>query len=119
MKRLAFAFILVVVLFSACETKNEVSQSGISKEVAFEGVSNYCHSVYDWSVAEGNPDIMYLEMGEETEAEYQVIFRSYTGAFVYFYVDKSSGITRLVEYVPALEIEEETGTINIYDYLKS
>ena len=70
-------------------------------------------------MAEDNPDIMYLEMGEDTESEYQVIFRSYTGSFVYFYVDKSSGVTRLIEYVPSLDIYEEAETINLYDYLKS
>jgi hypothetical protein len=48
-----------------------------------------------------------------------VIFRSYAGTFVYFYVDKSSGTTRLVEYVPTLDIEEEAGTIDLYDYLES
>jgi hypothetical protein len=57
-------------------------------------------------------------MGEETETEYQVVFRSYTGTFVYFYVNKSNGNTRLVEYVPTLNIEEDAGSINIYDYLK-
>ena len=40
-------------------------------------------------------------------------------AFVYFYVDKLSGVTRLIEYVPSLDIQEEAGTINLYDYLKS
>ena len=61
---------------------------------------------------------MYVTMGEETETEYQVIFRSYTGAFVYFYVDKASGTTRMVESVPSLDVEEETGTINLSDYLE-
>ena len=48
-----------------------------------------------------------------------MIFRSYTGAFVYFYVDKLSETTRLTEYVPTLEVEEDAGTINLYDYLES
>ena len=30
---------------------------------------------------------------------------------------KSDGKTRIVEYVPALDIKEESGTINIFDYL--
>ena len=137
MKKQAFIFIMVFLMsasLTACGTKNdttdipftsddttstETPQNSISKEMAYEGVYNYCHSVYDWSIAESNPDIMYLKMGEETETEYQVIFRSYTGSFVYFYVDKISGVTRLIEYVPSLNIEEETGTINLYDYLKS
>lgn len=128
MKRLIFvlAFVLLMsAVLSACKTENETasdpiaSQNSISEEMAFEGVNNYCHSEYDWEVAKDNPEIMYVEMGEETEAEYQVVFRSYTGSFVYFYVNKSNGTTRLVEYVPTLNVEEEAGSINIYDYLKS
>ena len=85
--------------------------------MAYEGVSNYCHSAYDWTVAEDNPDIMTLEMGEETDSAYQVVFRSYTGALVYFYVDKASGSTKMVEYVPNLDIKNDAGTINLFDYL--
>ena len=92
--------------------------------MAYEGVNNYCHSEYDWSVVEDeqksqsfDPSIMYVKMGEETESEYQVIFRSYTGAFVYFYVDKASGKTRMVEVVPNLDVENEIGTIDLFEYL--
>ena len=94
------------------------SASKITAEMAYEGVSNYCHKEYDWSVAEENPDIMYLTMGEETDSAFQVVFRSYTGAFVYFYVDKTSGTTRMVEKVPSLNVEEDAGTINLFDYLE-
>ena len=93
------------------------SVSKITADMAYEGVFNYCHEAYDWSVAEENPDMMYIQMGEETETEYQVVFRSYTGAFVYFYVDKTSGTTKMVEKVPNLGVEEESGTINLFDYL--
>ena len=86
--------------------------------MAYEGVSNYCHKEYDWSVAEDNPDIMYVQMGKETDSAYLVVFRSYTGAFVYFYVDKASGTTRLVEKVPNLDVEEDAGTINLFDYIE-
>ena len=121
MKKVILALVLVLLtgaVLSACKTENDTaSQNGISKEMAFEGVDNYCHSEYDWTIAEENPEIMYVKLGEETETEYQVVFRSYTGSFVYFYVNKSDGTTRLVEYVPTLNIEEDAGTINIYDYL--
>lgn len=99
-------------------TENNISESIVIKEMAFEGVNNYCHNEYDWTLAEDDPTMMYVEMGEESENEYQVIFRSYTGAFVYFYVDKSNGSTRMVEYVPNLDVENETGIINLYDYLE-
>ena len=87
--------------------------------MALKGVSNYCHSAYDWSAAEENPSIMYVEMGDETDSAYQVVFRSYTGAFVYFNVDKSSGTTKIEEYVPALNVRSDAGTIEIYDYLNT
>ena len=116
MKQIVYSFILTVLLLSACHSN--APKSEITAETAYEGVNNYCHSTYDWSVAEENPSIMYVTMGEETDSTYQVIFRSYTAAMTYFYVNKATGATRMVEYVPALDIENETGTINIFDYLK-
>lgn len=94
------------------------AESGITEEMAYEGVYNYCHSAYDWSIAEDYPDIMYVVMGEESETEYQVIFRSYTSALVYFYVDKSDGTTRITErgLFPDFE-ESDIGSIYLYDYL--
>ena len=59
---------------------------------------------------------MFVQMGEETDSAYQVVFRSYTGAFVHFYVDKTSGTTRMVEKVPSLNVEEEAGVIDLFDY---
>ena len=116
MKHIAFSFILIALLFCSCGTNT--SKSEITAEMAYEGVSNYCHSAYDWSVAKENPSIMYVQMGEETDSAYQVVFRSYTGAFVYFYVNKTSGTTRIEEYVPTLDVRNEAGTIEIIDYLK-
>lgn len=109
----------VLLLCSCCKSKTDLIQSaGITAEMAYEGVNNYCHKEYDWSIAKENPSIMYVRMGEETETEYKVIFRSYTGAFVYFHVDKASGATRMVEHVPSLDIESEAGTIDLLDYIE-
>ena len=120
MKRTLIASLTILLLFCSCHNKKAdlTQQSGITAEMAYEGVSNYCHSEFDWSVAESNPSIMSLEMGEETDSEYQVVFRSYTGSYVYFYVQKSTGTTRMVEYVPVLDIKSESGTIDLYDYLE-
>lgn len=90
----------------------------LTAEMAYEGVSNYCHSAYDWSAAEENPSIMDVSMGEESDSAYQVVFRSYTGAMVYFYVNKTSGSTRMEEYVPALDITSEAGTFDLFEYLE-
>ena len=119
MKQIVIVLVVTALLLNSCGSKgtNE-PQSKTTAEMAFEGVNNYCHSAYDWSIAKDNPDIMGVEMGEETNSAYQVIFRSYTGAFVNFYVDKASGTTRMEEYVPTLDVKNEAGTIDIFDYLK-
>lgn len=123
MKRVMKLWMLLVIVLSIvscmfiCSCSSPATKSIISAEMAYEGVSNYCHSAYDWSAAEGNPSIMGIETSEETDSTYHVVFRSYTGALVNFYVDKVSGTTRLVEYVPALDVQEEVGMINLFDYL--
>ena len=114
MKHIALSFILTALLYCSCGANS--TKSEITAEMAYEGVNNYCHSAYDWSVAKDNPSIMYVQMGEETDSAYQVVFRSYTGTFVYFYVDKASGSTRMEEYVPTLDVRNDAGTINLYDY---
>ena len=101
-----------------CSCTGNAPKGKITAEMAYEGVSNYCHGAYDWSIAEENPSVMGIEMGEETDSAYQVVFRSYTGALVNFYVNKASGTTRMVEHVPTLDVKNEAGTINLFDYLK-
>ena len=129
MKYIAFIFIFVALFLCSCnnikvndtqssDVQSEDTLRTITKETAFEGVNNYCHREYDWSVAKDNPDIMYVQMGKETDSAYQVVFRSYTGAFVNFYVNKTSGTTRMEEYVPTLDIRNEAGSIDIFDYLE-
>ena len=116
---ITLSIVLVTSLLCSCGSKGtNGSQSEITADMAFEGVNNYCHKEYDWSIAKDNPDIMYVQMGEETDSAYQVVFRSYTGAFVHFYVNKTSGTTRMVERVPNLNVEEDAGTINLFDYLE-
>lgn len=130
MKYIAFTFVFLVLFLCSCrnnqagvtassDVQTEDTLRIITEEMAFEGINNYCHSAYDWSVAKDNPDIMYLTMGEETDSAYQVVFRSYTGAFVHFYVDKTTGTTKMVEKVPSLNVEEDVGTINLFDYLEN
>ncbi len=115
MKKFLVAIVMLIGMV-ACTTNT--TKSEITAEMAYEGVSNYCHSAYDWSVAEENPSIMYVQMGEETDSAYQVVFRSYTGAIVNFYVDKASGTTRMEEYVPTLDVRSDAGTIELFDYLE-
>ncbi len=125
---IVFSFMFVALLLCSChnnradvtsssDVQTEDTLRTITADMAYEGVSSYCHSAYDWSIAKDRPDIMYVQMGEETDSAYQVVFRSYTGSFVHFYVNKISGNTRIVEIVPSLGVEEEAGTINLFDYI--
>ena len=116
MKHLATLLALTALLLCSCHHSD--STGTITAQMALEGVNNYCHSEYDWSVAKDNSSMMSVTMGEETETEYQVVFRSYTGALVHFYVDKATGTTRLVETVPALGVDSAAGTINLLDYIE-
>jgi hypothetical protein len=113
-KPFALFFALSLLLLSSCGGKTAV----ITADMAREGVSNYCRSNYDWSPAEDHPDLMYVTLGDETDSTFQVIFRSYTGSFTYFQVNKSGGRTKMTEYVPALNIEQDAGTIELLDWLK-
>ena len=56
MKQIVYSFILIALFLSAC--RSNTPKSEITAETAYEGVNNYCHSTYDWSVAEENPSIM-------------------------------------------------------------
>ena len=120
MKYLVLPTLFTFLLLCSChkDKTDSVQHVSMTSEMAYEGVNNYCHSEYDWSIAKENPDMMSVVMGDDMESEYKVIFRSYTGALVYFYVDKASGKTRIVEHVPTLNIENEVGTINLFDYLE-
>ncbi len=116
MKPFIVIFPLPLMFFLSCGSGHPDKR--ITAENAYEGVNKYCHDVYDWSAAEENPSIMNVEMGAESDSAYEVVFRSYTGATVHFYVDKKTGNTRIVEKVPNLNIENEAGTIDLSDYLE-
>ena len=120
------SFALAALMLCSCKKADtsETPETKITAEMAFEGVNNYCHEEFDWTITEENPDIMYVTMGEETDSAYQVVFRSYTGSLIHFYVNKLTGKTRMVTKVPNLGVEEDdgeyqssNGTINLHDYL--
>ena len=71
MKYIAFTFFFVALLLCSCnnnkvndtqstDLQTEDTLRTITEEMAYEGVNNYCHKEYDWSVAKDNPDIMFV-----------------------------------------------------------
>ena len=116
--RYTFIIIAAIFLFSCHRNADATKRTEVTAEMAYEGVSNYCHETYDWSVAAGDSAIMSVTMGEETDSAFLVVFRSYTGAYVNFFVEKGSGKTRLVEFVPALGVQNDAGTIDLFDFVE-
>ena len=105
MKKLITICLLATMLLCSCGSKStKESQSKITAEMALEGVSNYCQSEYDWSMAKDNrlqteshPSLLEDGRGAKEEGE--------------------ANPDIMVESVPALNVEEETGTINLFNYL--
>ena len=54
MKKMVFVLVGVTTILVSllCSCGNNAPKSTITEEMAFEGVNNYCHSAYDWSIAE-------------------------------------------------------------------
>ena len=70
----------------APEENPVVEENAFTQEMALEGVNNYINTIFGENISEENRALMSVTNGEETETEYEVIFRSYTGAYQYFYV---------------------------------
>lgn len=100
------------------ETETEVSsEAGISdgsnemitEEQALSAIKNYCHI--------SNPDLkdieeageypVYWEVESSDDKQIVVLFRSYTGAEVRYYIDRASGDTYVTEFVQGITSEEE------------
>lgn len=99
----------------ACQGEKRVSD-----EQALAAVKRYCQI--------SNPDLMsiekagevpvYWELSSSDEQQIVVLFRSYTGAQIRFYIDPVSGNTYVTEFVPGIS-SEETRTdesLNVWDY---
>ena len=94
----------------------------ITEEQALSAVKNYCHI--------NNPDLsdiekegeytVYWEIESEDDDEIVVIFRSYTGALIRYYIEPVSGDTYVTEYVPGITSEEQKTDeqFNIRNYVE-
>ena len=99
----------------------EADGSKLTDEQALSAIRNYCYS--------RNPDLegivtageypVYWELSSGDEHETVVLFRSYTGALVRYYIDRATGETYVTEFVPGITPEEERTdeSFNIRDYI--
>ena len=103
------------------ETAGEDKTDVITEEQALEAIKEYCFA--------NNPDLeemigsddytIYFDVSSNDAGEIVVLYRSYTGAEIRYYVDPASGETYSTELVPGI-IDEEQRTeesFNIRDAL--
>ena len=102
----------------AADTENDL----ISDDQAITAIKNYCHI--------SNPDLeniekegeypVYWEVQSSDENEIVVLFRSYTGSQIRYYIDPVSGDTYVTEFVPGITSEEEKTDeeLNVKDYME-
>ena len=93
----------------------------LTDEQALSAIKNYCLI--------GNPDLMEIVQAEEypvywdvsscDEKEVVVLFRSYTGAQIRYYIDRITGETYVTEFVLGITPEEmrTEERFNVRDYL--
>ncbi len=106
----------------ASDEQGVPEEMDITEDQALEAVKEYCHI--------NNPDLKDIEDDEEYPTYWEVstnednqivvLFRSYTGALVRYYVDPTTGETYVTEFVPGITDEEERTdeSFNIKDYMK-
>lgn len=97
------------------------SNGTLSDEQALSAIIQYCYT--------GNPDLedivnaeeypVYWEIASSDEHEIVVLFRSYTGAQIRYYIDRASGEAYVTEFVPGISTEEERTDerFNVRNYL--
>ena len=90
-------------------------------EQVVTAIENYCYAQ--------NPDLkeivetgeypVYWEVQSSDANEIVVLYRSYTGALIRYYVNPTSGDTYVTEFVPGITEEEEKNgeTFNVKDYM--
>lgn len=96
-------------------------QEKLTDDQVLAAIQNYCYA--------GNPELedmvnagetpIYWEVTSSSESEVVVLFRSYTGALIRYYVDPTSGETYVTEFVSGVMTEEQRTdeTFNVREYL--
>lgn len=103
--------------------ETEAGTETLSDEQALAAIRQYCFV--------SNPDLegivnageysVYWDVVSSTDSEIVVLFRSYTGAEIRYYIDAVSGETYVTEFVPGITLEEQRTeeSFNARDFLLS
>ena len=91
------------------EAESEKREETLTDEQALAAIRNYCilaNPDLEETAASGEAPV-YWEIASSDEQQIVVLFRSYTGALVRYYIDRSSGDTTVTEFVPGITAEEQ------------
>ena len=102
------------------EAESEKREETLTDEQALAAIRNYCilaNPDLEETAASGEAPV-YWEIASSDEQQIVVLFRSYTGAQIRYYVDPVSGETYVTEFVPGITAEEErtAESLNVRDY---
>lgn len=100
---------------------NESNTDALTEEQALAAIKNYCISINPKlkDMTDSDKYTIYWETTTNDADEIVVLYRTYTGAQIRYYIDPVSGDTYVTEMVPGI-IDEEQRTeerLNARDYL--
>ncbi len=102
-------------------TENEPGNKKLSDQQALAAIKQYClvNNPDLESIVNAGDQQVYWDIQSSTDSEIVVLFRSYTGAQVRYYIDPVSGETYVTEFVSGVTAEEQRTdeSINVWDYL--
>ena len=81
----------------------------LTDEEALSAVRNYCFSSDPdlESIVDSEDYTVYWEIASSDESEIVVLYRSYTGAEIRYYIDRVMGSAYVTEFVPGITEEEQ------------
>lgn len=128
MKRIKTSVVVLVLAMMICSCGKNINSDieevvipeSISDEQAVEAIRNYCCTVnsdLESIAAKEYPVYWVIESSDDSEVV--VMFRSYTGAQVRYYIDRVTGTTNITEFVQGITEEEEpTGeSFDVREYM--
>ena len=111
----------ILLCLAACIFLTACGKKAITDEQAIQAVQRYCYTQNPdlESMANAGEYPVYWDVSSRDEHEIVVLFRSYTGAQIRYYIDPASGDTYVTEFVPGITPEEERTeeVFNVRDYL--
>ena len=93
----------------------------ITQDKALEAIKKYCYADNPdlESMIDSDKYVFYWNAETNEAGEIVVLFRSYTGALIRYYIQPDSGETYVTEFVPGITYDEQrTGeSFNVRDYI--